>query len=171
MSSGERVSYDTAQRIAVQWVTHIAMLDTTEKVAVVGSLRRKEEEIGDIDIQVQGDPSRIDQLFWRKGVIQVSGGEKRQIYQLKSGMKINIFYTKRSEWGSALMHNTGPRRYNIRKRAQVKRIGYKLNQEGIWADDGYKVVCVETDKIYHCDTEQKIYDFFGWDYCKPEDRK
>jgi len=171
MSSGERVSYETAQKIAVRWLTHIAMLNTTEKVAVVGSLRRKEEEIGDIDIQVQGDPSRIDQLFWRKGVIQVSGGEKRQIYQLKSGMKINIFYTKRSEWGSALMHNTGPRRYNIRKRAQVKRIGYKLNQEGIWADDGYKVISVETDKIYHCDTEQKVYDFFGWDYCKPEDRK
>jgi DNA polymerase/3'-5' exonuclease PolX len=69
------------------------------------------------------------------------------------------------------MHNTGPRRYNIRKRAQVKRIGYKLNQEGIWCDDGYKVISVETDKTYHCDTEQKVYDFFGWDYCKPEDRK
>tara|TARA_R110002020_G_scaffold102201_2_gene240223 strand:+ start:261 stop:776 length:516 start_codon:yes stop_codon:yes gene_type:complete len=171
MSSGERVSYDTAQRVAVAWVTHIAMLDTTEKVAVVGSLRRKEEEIGDIDIQVQGSPNDIDQLFWRKGVAQLSGGEKRQIYKFKSGIKINIFYAKPTEWGSSLMHNTGPRRYNIRKRAQVKRIGYKLNQEGIWADDGYKVISVETNKIYHCDTEQKVYDFFGWDYCKPEDRK
>ena len=29
-------------------------MDTTEKIAIVGSLRRKEKEVGDIDYQIIG---------------------------------------------------------------------------------------------------------------------
>ena len=165
MSKGPEETYENARKIALRWVSHIAMLSSTEKVAIVGSLRRKKNKVGDIDLQVIGNPSYIQQLFWDRGVELDSGDTKRQIYQLKSGVMINIFYTAPHSWGSSLMHNTGSRTYNIRKRLHSKAKGYKLNQYGIWDEMDMRV----NDGIW--DTEQKVYDFFGWDYCKPEDRK
>ena len=165
MSSGEEQTYEDAKRIAIRWVTHIAMLKTTEKVGIVGSLRRKSPIVNDIDLQVIGSSYDIEDLFWRRGVALDSGDTKRHIYKLKSGVMINIFYTARHAWGSSLMHNTGSKTYNIRKRLRSQAEGYKLNQYGVWDEFGMKV----EDGIW--DSEQKIYDFFGWDYCKPEDRK
>ena len=68
------------------------------------------------------------------------------------------------------MHNTGPSRYNIRKRAMIKRQGGILNQYGLYMptedsedDDEYTLVASKN--------EQDIYDALGWTYCKPEDRE
>ena len=166
MSKGELVEYDIAEKIAKRWVMNIAMLPKTQKVAIVGSLRRKQEYVRDIDLQVTGGNYDIQDLFWRKGIVMDSGGDRRQIYTLKSGIKMNIFYCYPHAWGTALMHNTGPSRYNIRKRMQVKRQGYKLNQYGIFDEDGSEIHLSSTKM----DTEKKVYDFFGWDYCRPEDR-
>ena len=165
MSSGEEQTYEDAKRIAIRWITHIAMLETTEKVVIVGSLRRKQLKINDIDIQVIGSHYDIENLFWSKGVGMDSGDTKRQIYTLKSGVMLNVFYTTRDSWGSSLMHNTGSKTYNIRKRLRSQAEGYKLNQYGVWTDDGMKV----DGGVW--DTEKKIYDFFGWTYVEPEDRE
>ena len=165
MSSGEEQTYEDAKRIAVRWVTHIVMLKTTEKIGIVGSLRRKSPMVNDIDLQVIGNPIDIQNLFWAKGIEIKSGDTKRQIYELKSGVMINIFYTSRDAWGSSLMHNTGSKTYNIRRRLRSQAEGYKLNQYGVWDEEGIQV----DDGVW--DTEKKIYDFFGWTYVEPEDRK
>ena len=167
MSSGELVDYDIAEKIARRWVMHIAMLPKTEKVAIVGSLRRKKKQVRDIDLQVIGNNYDIQDLFWQKGIELDSGGDRRQIYTLKSGIKMNIFFCYPHAWGTALMHNTGPSRYNIRKRMQVKRQGYKLNQYGVFDNDGSMVDELTTK----WDEEKKVYDYFGWTYCMPEDRE
>ena len=65
------------------------------------------------------------------------------------------------------MHNTGPSRYNIRKRYLIKKKGGILNQYGLYmsekGEDEYTFIAGKT--------EQDIYDALGWTYCKPEDRK
>ena len=50
---------------------------------------------------------------------------------------------------------------------QVKRQGYKLNQYGVFDNDGSMVDELTTE----WDEEKKVYDYFGWTYCMPEDRK
>ena len=66
------------------------------------------------------------------------------------------------------MHNTGPSRYNIRKRYLIKQKGGILNQYGLYMpledkEDDYSLIAGQT--------EQDIYDALGWTYCKPEDRE
>jgi DNA polymerase/3'-5' exonuclease PolX len=65
------------------------------------------------------------------------------------------------------MHNTGPSRYNIRKRYLIKNKGGILNQYGLYMQktekDDYTLIASQT--------EQDIYDALGWTYCKPEDRE
>jgi DNA polymerase/3'-5' exonuclease PolX len=175
MSKGEPIPYDDALRIAKRHLIQIGLMDSTEKIAIVGSLRRKEKEVGDIDYQIiTTSMTDIEHYFWSKDWECHSSGNKRAIFISPSGIYINVFNTKNIYWGAALMHNTGPSRYNIRKRYLIKKKGGILNQYGLYMsnveidgvgvdEDGYTLVASKT--------EQDIYDALGWTYCKPEDRE
>ena len=168
MSKGEPIPYDDALRIAKRHLIQIGMMDSTEKITIVGSLRRKEKEVGDIDYQVIGNGYDIAEYFQEREWRYESGGSKRQIFIAPSGLYLNCFYTENIHWGAALMHNTGPSRYNIRKRYLIKKKGGVLNQYGLYMpietdEDDYTLVAGKT--------EQDIYDALGWTYCKPEDRE
>ncbi len=168
MSKGESIPYEDGMRIAKKHLIQIGMMDSTEKNAIVGSLRRKEKEVGDIDYQIIGDAYTIAEYFRDKGWRYDSGNDKRQIFIAPSGLYLNCFYTERAHWGAALMHNTGPSRYNIRKRYLIKQKGGILNQYGLYMpledkEDDYSLIAGQT--------EQDIYDALGWTYCKPEDRE
>ena len=167
MSKGEPMPADYALRIAKRHMLGIALLDTTEKIAIVGSLRRKEKEVGDIDYQIIGDAYHIAEYFQEREWRYESGGRKRQIFIAPSGLYLNCFYTESVHWGAALMHNTGPSRYNIRKRYLIKKKGGILNQYGLYmsekGEDEYTFIAGKT--------EQDIYDALDWAYCKPEDRE
>ena len=169
MSKGEPIPYDDAMRIAKKHLINIGMMDSVEKIVIVGSLRRKKEIVNDIDYQIIGHSGRIAEYFYDKGWIYESGKEKRQIFVAPSGLYLNCFYTERVHWGASLMHNTGPSRYNIRKRAMIKKKGGVLNQYGLYMqredsdiDEDYEYIAGKS--------EQDIYDALDWTYCKPEDR-
>jgi len=170
MSKGEPITYDDALRIAKKHLINIGMMDRIEKIVIVGSLRRKEKEVGDIDYQIIGNSPDVAEYFYKKGWAFKSGREKRQIFVAPSGLYLNCFYTEREHWGAALMHNTGPRTYNIRKRYLIKKRGGILNQYGLYMPpEGYEDDEVGLEHIAG-KAEQEIYDALGWAYCKPEDR-
>jgi len=171
MSKGEAMPYEDALRIARKHLIGMLMLPTVEKIAIVGSLRRKSELVQDIDLQIIGSAYDIAEYFADEGWRYESGREKRQIFIAPSGVYLNCFYTKMVSWGAALMHNTGPSRYNIRKRAVIKKKGGILNQYGLYMPpEGYEDDEVGLDYMAG-KTEQDIYDALGWTYCKPEDRE
>jgi len=173
MSKGEPIPFDDALRIAKKHMIELACLDTTEKIAIVGSLRRKAEEVKDIDYQVVTTSKgmrAIEEYFWAKNWVCESAGRQRAIFQAPNGVYVNVFNTDNRSWGAALMHNTGPSKYNIRKRAMIKRMDMVLNQYGLYKriydddnPDDYKLIASETEK--------DIYDALSWAYCKPEDRE
>ena len=165
MSKGEPMSYERANEIAIPLLVKIGLLKSVEKVAIVGSLRRKEEIINDIDFQICGDSYYVKRCLGQNAFYTESDGAKRQIYTDGGGIYINCFYTYPAQWGSALMHNTGPKRYNVRKRYQIKKKGWLLNQYGLYRPEGDEYMEVASK------TEQDIYDALDWTYCKPEDRK
>ena len=174
MSKGEPISSEDALRIAKRHMLGIALLDTTEKIAIVGSLRRKKDMVSDIDYQVVCSGVKgmraIEEYFWAKDWVCESVGDRRGIFKAPSGVYVNVFNTEIMSWGAALMHNTGPSKYNIRKRAMIKRMDMVLNQYGLYKriydddnPDDYKLIASETEK--------DIYDALSWAYCKPEDRE
>ena len=171
MSKGEPISYEDGMRIAKKHLIQIGLMDSTDRIAIVGSLRRKEKEVGDIDYQIIGDAYTIAQYFRDKGWRYDSGKKRRQIFIAPSGLYLNCFYTEREHWGAALMHNTGPSRYNIRKRVLIKKKGGILNQYGLYMPpEGYEDDEVGLEYMAG-QTEQDIYDALDWTYCKPEDRE
>ena len=169
MSKGIEMSYDEANEIAISLLVKLGMLETTDKIAIVGSLRRKAEAVNDIDYQVIGDNFLIRRELMKEGFHHMSGKDKREIYVNPEGVYVNIFYTFPEYWGSSLMHNTGPSKYNIRKRYMVKKQGYLLNQYGLYKTSEKNSSWRDSEWIAG-KTEQSIYDALGWEYCKPEDR-
>ena len=173
MSKGEPIPAEDALRIAKRHMLGIALLDTTEKIAIVGSLRRKKKEVKDIDYLVitsNKGMTNIENYFWDRDWTCESGGSQRLIIKAPSGVYVNIFNTARMSWGAALMHNTGPSRYNIRKLLMIKNMDIVLNQYGLYKriydddnPDDYELIASETEK--------DIYDALSWAYCNPEDRE
>ena len=175
MSKGEVIPYDTAMKIALRHMVAIGMMSSTEKIAIVGSLRRKKSQVRDIDLQIIGKAHEVAMYFGEKMWTYESGGDKRQIFKAPSGLYLNCFYTTIESWGASLMHNTGSSKYNIRKRMMVKRQGGQLNQYGLYmpyeADEEDASVYLDSACHVAGRTEKGIYDYLGWEYCKPEDRE
>ena len=178
MSKGEKIPYDEAMTLAKMYFYDLGLLPTTKKIAIVGSLRRKAKMIGDIDFQIHGSPRKVRKFFRMAGWGCENNGIRRQIfYYGRTSPKINIFYSDYASWGAGLMHNTGPSKYNIRKRAMIKRKGWLLNQYGLHKpvgdmDDATDIFEDSGPmRLIASITEKDIYDALDWSYCKPEDRK
>lgn len=147
----------------------IRALPGVRKADVAGSLRRKKETIGDIDIIVMAD--RKD---WKKIVnkfIQLpfvdrvlASGETRASILLKtSNTQVDIRLVNEAAYGSALLYFTGSKEHNIALRTWAKGKGWKLNEYGVFE--------AETDKWLAGATEEEVYRLFGMQYVPPELRE
>lgn len=79
----------------------------------------------------------------------------------------DLFYVYNDELPYALMHYTGSKMYNIRIRAHVKKLGYLLNQYGLF-DIKTGERAKGTEKIK---TEKQLCEFIGITYKDPPDRE
>ena len=152
-----KIKHKEASKLAKEIIDEIRPLVETFQVA--GSLRRGAEEIGDVDIVVipkEGFTEKVDEI------IKVTSSGKRKIYGTYKGTPINFFMTEEKSWGACLMTATGPAIYNIRKRFLVKRMGFKLNEYGLFK--------VSSGEYLAGETENDIYDYLGWEHKTPSER-
>ena len=112
---------------------------------IVGSLRRGENPVKDIDILcVSRDPDAFaDVSYTTTGydIVEVrQQGRVRVAFTAGPGpgepsrrrYRVDLFLTTPEELPFALFHLTGPSSYNIRVRAHAKRRGLKLTQHGLF---------------------------------------
>ena len=152
-----KIKHKEASNLAKEIIDEIRPLVKTFQVA--GSLRRGAEEIGDVDIVVipkEGFTEKVEEI------INVTSSGKRKIYGTYKGTPINFFITEEKSWGACLMTATGPAIYNIRKRFLVKRMGFKLNEYGLFK--------VSSGEYLAGETENDIYDYLGWEHKTPAER-
>lgn len=97
-------------------------------VEVAGSIRRRKETVGDLDILVWADARVIGCLpdsQWR------SGG-KKQATVVWRGAQINAWSVEEEFYGAMLLHATGSGKWNKYLRAKAIRKGTKLSQYGLF---------------------------------------
>ena len=154
----EKIPLKKAKEIASALLKKLAPL--ISKVEVAGSMRRKKNEIGDIDLVVQVKPSESSAsllTFLKTLDKDASGGEKK-LKMTFEGRPIEFWLTTPETFSSMMMTATGPVNYNIRYRALAKRAGYMLNQYGLWDSSGKKIAS----------TEEEIYKALGQKFKDPE---
>jgi DNA polymerase (family 10) len=135
-----------------------------DAIEVAGSLRRKRETVKDVDLVVSTrDPEAVSRFFaegdWTERLIG-SGTTKTSIV-LKSGLQVDLRVVTAQQFPHALHHFTGSKDHNVAMRGRAQRMGYKINEYGLF----------HGDELIVCQDEAEIYRTLGLDYVPPELRE
>ena len=143
------------------------------RVACAGSLRRRQETIGDLDFLVTIDESKkssfakvtedavADFFVSMPEVVHIfAKGQTKSKVQLKNGINADVRVVSENSFGAALQYFTGSKDHNIKLRTIAIRKGYKLNEYGLCR--GKKQIAGEDEK--------KVYEKLGLDWIPPEIR-
>jgi DNA polymerase (family 10) len=140
-----------------------------EKIQPAGSLRRRAETIGDVDILVAAKKGKqIVEAFTGAGFVQevlAAGPTKGSaIVQTEtSPVHVDVRVVPRESFGAAAQYFTGSKQHNVRLREIAVKTKLKLNEYGLFKDD----------KMIAGPIEEEIYQRLGLDYVEPllrEDR-
>jgi DNA polymerase (family 10) len=139
-------------------------LKEVRELDLAGSLRRKKETIGDIDILViSNKPEKVMDIFVKtQGIIKIWGkGKTKSSIRVQPGIDVDLRVVPEKSYGSALQYFTGSKEHNIalRKIAIDKKM--KLNEYGLFR--GKKMIAGRDEK--------EIYFALGLAYIPAEMRE
>lgn len=105
------------------------------RLDIAGSLRRRMETVGDVDILVAAAvPAQAAAAFVQhKDVKQVlARGETKCSVVLRSGLQVDLRIVPESSYGAALYYFTGSKAHNIAVRRLALRRHLKINEYGVF---------------------------------------
>lgn len=139
-TSGDRLRLGEALPLAECIVGNLKLVKGVQEVTFAGSLRRGRETIGDIDIlAATTDPAALTAVFTSmNGVTKVlaSGGTKASV-RLTPGVQVDLRLVEREAFGAALLYFTGSKEHNVQLRERAIRMGFRLNEYGLFPEDGH----------------------------------
>jgi len=157
----------------------LRQLKGVEQAIVAGSVRRRKETIGDIDILVtvktpgQSRAAKataekvMDYFISMPEVIHVyAHGPTKSAIKLKSGLDVDLRVLPPESYGAALNYFTGSKTHNVALREIAIKKGYKLNEYGL-----FKVKKGKVEKRVGGKTEVELYQALGMSYVEPEMRE
>ncbi len=172
--SSDKHLYPHARASADRIVEAISGLSAVERCEVAGSLRRKKEIIGDIDIVVSAsDKSRkkiFDVFVGHPDVRSVIGrGDTKSSVILKSGINCDLRIVGDREFPFALNYFTGSKDHNVELRSRARKYGWSLNEYAFTAIEGEKRKKGATPP--RCKSEEDIYGALDLAFVPPELRE
>lgn len=126
-------------------------LAEVDQISSAGSVRRRKETVGDVDLLVTTDnPSKVMDFFVKMpGVVKIWGqGPTKSSVKMKQGLDVDLRVVDKKSYGSALQYFTGSKEHNIATRKIAQSKGLKLNEYGVFK--GKKQIAGKTEKeVYH----------------------
>jgi len=185
---------EEARKIARRFLGYLG--DCTERIQIVGSIRRKKPAVKDIELlyipkfelvkgeELFGDTwanlvdRRLDELI-AKGELAtrrnrngaIAWGDKNKLgVHPQSGIPIDFFATTKDAWWNYLVCRTGGMESNIRICEAARAKGWKWNPYG----SGFSRMAPNGDieDLEHVQvvTEREVFEFAGLTYREPEER-
>lgn len=164
-----RLRLDTALQVGEDILRQVRNIPGVMRAELAGSLRRRKETIGDIDILATCAPSRrrtiIRNFTLTPGVSRVlaSGDTKASLLLASPEVQADLRLVDPGAFGSAFLYLTGSREHNIRLRSLARDRHWKINEYGLFGPDGKERLAG--------DTEASIYQALGLAYIEPELRE
>ncbi|MBL4694463.1 DNA polymerase/3'-5' exonuclease PolX [Candidatus Gracilibacteria bacterium] len=161
--SSDRTMINEAQMEAERVIAYLNEFKGMKRIQFCGSLRRRQETIGDIDILVVADGEGLMEHFCSfEDVINViAQGDTKSSVIMASGIQCDLRLVPDESFGAAAHYFTGSKEHNIRMRDLAKKKGLKLNEYGLM--DGDKAVAGKT--------EEGIFKKLGLPFIPPEMRQ
>jgi len=132
-----------------------------------GSLRRRRETVGDLDILVASDPeyatSIMDAWASMPEVAEILGkGETKTTVVLSNGLQADLRVVPKESFGAALQYFTGSKDHNVAMRTIAVKLGLKVSEYGVFDAKGKSIAG---------ETEEDVYDAIGLAWMAPELRE
>ncbi len=161
----ERMLLGVAYPVAVDVVEALKKSGGIEKISIAGSLRRKKETIGDIDILVvSSQPEKVmDNFVSLENVKKILVKGKTKTSVMIGDIHTDLRVVSKESFGSALQYFTGSKEHNIKIRKIASDKGMKISEYGVFER--------KTNKRLAGETEEEIYKALSMQYIEPELRE
>jgi DNA polymerase (family 10) len=140
-----------------------------DRLAVVGSVRRMQDSVGNLDLLAAADSEAeaqryLDTLVSLPNLVQVLDRQPEAVsVRLYGGLDVRLFLVPRPAWGSALVWYTGSRAHVEHLQALAAERGWTLGPLGLEERD--------TGKRLGGERETGIYERLGLPWVPPELRE
>jgi DNA polymerase (family 10) len=163
-----RMPYPIAFDLAEDILSYLRKNEKIKNLDVLGSLRRKRDTIGDIDIAATCDEKYtkevIEYFVKYPGKIAIENqGDKKASIVAANGMGIDFRIAQDNTYGSMLQYFTGSKAHNVALREYALKKGLSLSEWGIKD--------VKTQKLKVFESEKDFYKYIGLEYIEPELRE
>jgi len=150
--SKERVPLGLALPLAEEIIKILSKLKEIERINFAGSLRRKKETIGDIDILMTSqNPEKIMKTFVSLPQVRevLAKGPTKSSIITKDDIHVDVRVVESKSFGAALQYFTGSKAHNIKLRELAVKKDLKINEYGIFdSNTGQRRGGKEEEEIY-----------------------
>jgi DNA polymerase (family X) len=164
-SDSGRLLLHEALNIALDIVKYLEHSPLITHAEPLGSLRRRLDTVGDLDIGFASSKPEMAMSYALKyPSIKsiISGGDSVARIQLKSNHFVDLKIVETRKWGSLLQHYTGSKLHNIALRNLAKAKHLSLSEHGIKHSNGKTQVFSD---------ETSFYNYLGLSFIPPELRE
>lgn len=140
-----------------------------KQIELAGSLRRKKETVGDIDLLISSKEKDRNKIIARFTSMEISkevlvkGETKASIILKDTGRQADLRIVNEDEWGAALQYFTGSKEHNVHLRTIAKDKGLKISEHGLFH--------LKSNRQMAGRTEEEVYHQLGYQYIPPEMRE
>jgi DNA polymerase (family 10) len=162
----ERTPLGRALPLAEELAAALRRAPGVRRVEVAGSVRRRKETIGDIDLLATSTAAeRTIRAFTRLPQVAdvLEAGETKAVIRHREGLQVDLRVVGPESFGAALTYFTGSKQHNIRVREMGVKRGLKISEYGVFrAKSGRRVAGA---------TEEEVYAAVGLPWIPPELRE
>ncbi len=132
-----------------------------------GSLRRRRETVGDIDMLVAADADYAPKIMTTFSTLPevseiLASGDTKTTVILKNGIQCDLRVVPRASFGAALQYFTGSKEHNVAMRTIAVKKKLKVSEYGVFD---------EKEKSIAGQTEEEVYEAIGLQWMAPELRE
>jgi len=161
-----RFKLSVGMSYAGELVEYLSKVKGVRQLEPAGSLRRRQETVGDLDILAicSAGCKVMDAFVEYDGVEEViAKGETKSSVRLQSGMQVDVRMLDEESFGAALHYFTGSKAHNVAIRGRAQQRGLKVSEYGVFR--------VKDDKRVAGKSEEEVFEAVGLPFIEPELRE
>jgi DNA polymerase (family X) len=169
-----RFQIHEVEKLIAGVLEHVHAAPGVGRVKIAGSLRRRKETIGDVDIiaEFDGDGTAVvDHFVAYSGAERISGaGSTKGSMVLHSGLQVDLRVIPPRSFGAALQYFSGSKEHNVAMRTHAVRQGLRVNEWGVFrVPDGADPASLgkEDGERLAGDAEEGVYAALGMAWVPP----
>jgi len=152
--------------MALEIEEQLQKCEAVKRISLAGSIRRRKETIGDVDILVTSDqPLKAMDFFVALPQVNrvIAKGKTKSTVVLTNNLQVDVRVVDQESFGSALQYFTGSKEHNIKLRELAIKRNWKLSE--------YSLSDKKTNRRIAGEEEESIYESLGLRYIEPELRE